>query len=544
MQQPTARNASDQGHPPTIKASARGKQKIKEARESKGWKYNAEDDDTPLKAATKVLEPENKEWWERQWKNGERQYAVAAATWKRFQNPSTGGRIRFEFFEAFCQILDLPWQEIAELDDSGLAIIGDPPDLNPFYGRTWYLNELRKWIVQERSCLVAIYGQPGIGKTSLIRQFIEHIKIEPSIGFEEIIWLTPSTFFPDLFRTQAEPSTNPIGMLFELLKKQKSLIVLDRWTEILGVNGCVAEYLGESYDSARLLQKIAKQEHTNSLILISDEKPAISSNSSIHSVQLEGFGKVRSDLREVDDDKRILEAEGLYGEEGELSAFLTRYGNPSVLKSVAARARTVFGGNVAKFVGRQFSIFLDADFDERLDRVWNVLSRKERIVMYWLAIRRESRSFDQLEEDVAKFGIHADELIELLYSLIDKQSLVERNEIPEYELSIVWQKFATQKLIQESSEEIFRAIEKDRIQNTELFLGLAFVTFDVQDERIEAEQVRRIVMPVINELVAKLQERSKVCEGLERILAALREHASTEGYGIQNIEVLLSKLNC
>lgn len=532
---------------PTLKASPRGKEKIQAARKARGWKYNAEEDDTPLREATLWLQPQRKQWWEEQWGKGEQLYAdlVSAATWKRFQRAEE--RIKADAFEAFCEILGLAWEAIAGLDDTKLSVIGDPPDLCAFYGRAWYLKKLDSYVVQEHARLIAIYGEPGIGKTSLIRQWVEKIRTESS-EFAGMIWLTPFSFLPDLFPTETHFSPEPISVLFELLKKQKNLIVLDRWTEILGVEKHSVEYSGEKYDAAKLLQKLAQQEHTNCLILSGDEKPigVFNSVSSIRLMRLEELGKFRSDFCEFDDDKKILEAEGLQGSEGELSAFLTRYGNPSILKVIAARARVVFGGSVTKFISGQYSFILDANFHQRLERVWSRLSKDERKVMYCLAIRRESCSFTQLEEAIANFGIRSDGLIEILYSLIE-QSLVECDEPIDhkeylYSLSLVWQKFSTKQLIQESSEEIFRAIKNGKVQHTELFLGLAFVTLDSQDEQIKIEQTRRIVAPILNDLMSQLQDSATVREGLEKILASLHQYGSIGNFGIQNIEALVSKL--
>lgn len=547
-------------HPPSLGASAEGKQRIKKARERKEWRTDAEAIDQPLREASKLLDPQNRERWNKKYldefigKNGKpRLYVegVSPATWKRFLQ---GKSIKAEIFKAFCQILDLPWQEVAELDDSRLIVVGDPPTLTPFYGRTWYFKTLHKWVVQEQARLIILYGQAGIGKTSLVRQFVEKIRTESATQFDEIIWLSSTSFLPDIFPDQAEISDNSIAILFELLKQQKSLSVLDGWTEILGIEDDTVTYLGQDYNAAKLLhkmrQEILKKENSNCFVLIGgNEKPKSTDEITdegrsklFRSIRLEGMGRLREDYDEFNDDKEILTAEDLHGKEGELRAFLTRYSNPSDLKSIAKRARNVFGGEVARFV-TQYSALIDANIDNRLKKQWSRLSEVERVLLCWLAVRSELCSFERLEKDLIHCGVQWDTLIETLNSLIEMQALVERDECSEFKVSRIWQKFIIRNMVERASEEISRAIKEDRVQNTELFLSLAFITLDVQDERIKNEQMRRIVVPILNELIAKLQNKSNVQEGLEQILASLKEHENAGAYGIQNVETLLSKLN-
>src|SRR5207244_7525376 len=61
---------------------------------------------------------------------------------------------------------------------------GEAPDVLGFVGRTEELAVLSRWVLDERSRLVAVVGMGGIGKTSLVARLAEGVV--PS--FERIYW--------------------------------------------------------------------------------------------------------------------------------------------------------------------------------------------------------------------------------------------------------------------------------------------------------------------------------------------------------------------
>jgi hypothetical protein len=94
----------------TYRASEEGKRKIQQARRLKGWII---DDPQPLVEASKILESD------RDWENSEvYAYGISFPGWKRFLAGKQA--IRPESFKAFCQVLDLDYQEIVDwfVDDN------------------------------------------------------------------------------------------------------------------------------------------------------------------------------------------------------------------------------------------------------------------------------------------------------------------------------------------------------------------------------------------------------------------------------------------
>ncbi len=86
----------------TLSASKLGLARIEQARKEKGWTI---EDDQWLLAASKILHPEQ------DWQPGCYASGCSESTFKRFL---AGKPIRTAVFKAFCQVLDLCWEEVVE----------------------------------------------------------------------------------------------------------------------------------------------------------------------------------------------------------------------------------------------------------------------------------------------------------------------------------------------------------------------------------------------------------------------------------------------
>lgn len=98
---------------PSLMASQQGLGRIKQARNEKGWTV---EDDRWLREASKIVDPHTN--WEAESYAAGRIFAagVSLATWKRFlygQDP-----IDTNVFRAFCQVLELNWEEVVDRSPS------------------------------------------------------------------------------------------------------------------------------------------------------------------------------------------------------------------------------------------------------------------------------------------------------------------------------------------------------------------------------------------------------------------------------------------
>jgi hypothetical protein len=100
----------------TLKASEQGKERIRQARNDRGWPV---DDSRWLVEASEILEPHRN--WEVEsllFANG-----VSEGTWKAFLYRQRG--IDTKVFKAYCQVLGLSWEEIREVSNKSLVNQGN-----------------------------------------------------------------------------------------------------------------------------------------------------------------------------------------------------------------------------------------------------------------------------------------------------------------------------------------------------------------------------------------------------------------------------------
>lgn len=156
------------------------------------------------------------------------------------------------------------------------------------------------------------------------------------------------------------------------------------------------------------------------MILTSREKPKEfapleGETSPVRTLSLSGLGQTEG--------QKILQDKGLFGSEQEWTQLVEKYsGNPLALKLVAEPIRELFGGDIAVFMQQGEIIF--GDTRNLLDQQFDRLSEQEKEIMYWLAIKRETISLEDLLDDIIRL-VSKRELLEALESL-RRRSLIEK----------------------------------------------------------------------------------------------------------------------
>jgi GTPase SAR1 family protein len=516
----------------SLKLSERGKNLIKELRIKKieqarqerigttgsnerGWNR----DEIFLREASKILEPD------KNWDNlSEDQYAVSSATWKRFREARQ--RIDANIFIAFCRVLGLNWKDVAENEVDAKKDLSETPCLSSFCGRTSELSELEQWLIQESCRLVVVHGMGGIGKSALARRLVDKIGDK----YDYLIWLSFQQTSLKLvqFLSKGEKEEDDISQLMQYLHQQKCLIVLDAWEEI--INNDSEDYTNYSV----FVERVAKEAHKSSLLLLSREK---NQRIEILKGQLVRFKRLAA--LTCEEAKEILVAEGLSGTNSELEEFSRRYSNPWILKRIAQSVHTVFQGDVSEFM--ELSIFVDDVTTEFLDKQFQVLSKDETNLIYWVALRRNSASWHQLLEDTQQF-LSINQLFQVLNNLIGRRSLLGKNteDIPIlYVLDPVILKYTTNRFIRESFQEIIQVIKSKNLEGSELFITHSFITENPGYEELNQEQMRRIVKPIQKMLLNQLG-RQQLKDELNTVLSLLKNKGLSQGYAYQNISHLIS----
>ncbi|ELS45205.1 hypothetical protein C789_4999 [Microcystis aeruginosa FACHB-905 = DIANCHI905] len=203
---------------------------------------------------------------------------------------------------------------------------------------------------KQNTRLIAVLGLWGIGKTTLVKRFID-LNLEQ---FEVVIW--KSLKFPksldlwlnDLLNTcQKEPkesTDNKIQQLLEVLSNHKCLIVLDDFQNLFAVGQMAGNYQPEYSSYQHFLKLIAEIQHQSHFILISQEKSAEmdylnQENSPIQCLELSGFEAID-----------FLKNKGLQDGERWLELIQLYEGNPFYLTDIAVLIKDVFDGKVNDFL--------------------------------------------------------------------------------------------------------------------------------------------------------------------------------------------------
>jgi WD40 repeat protein/transcriptional regulator with XRE-family HTH domain len=292
-------------------------------------------------------------------------------------------------------------KEIAHKEDWGEA-----PLLRQMYGRDKELDELRRWIIDDRCHVTAILGMGGIGKTSLAIALADHMKNE----FAFVFWRSLQNALPfnDFLRDcikflsnqeridVPEDTDGQISLLIEYIRAYHCLLVLENIETILQ-GGKSTGFYREGFEGyGKLFQRLGETKHESCLLLTSREKPkeiALLEGdlSSVRSRQLKGLGS--------NDGKAILRDKGLRGKEEVWNALNSHYaGNPLALKLVSQFIKEVFDGDISTFLKGGEILF--SDVHDVLDQQFERLSMLEQEILYWLAIERESVSLKEIQEDM------------------------------------------------------------------------------------------------------------------------------------------------
>lgn len=250
----------------------------------------------------------------------------------------------------------------------------EDPKLIDFYGRKNELLTLSQWLENPKNTLISVLGIAGIGKSTLVRYFLE-INTQP---FDVVIWknlkLSPSL---DLILTETltdiqaqnnsiKNTNNIFRQFLNLLNQKRCLIILDNIEEIFIPKQFAGLYKPEYKDYQKLFTMITEVEHQSHVILISQEKCA-----EMECLDEELYPIKSLELSDLDDIE-ILKNTGLTNDDIWLKLMNLYEGNPVYLKSIAIAIKNIFDGNVAEFLADNSLIItknMQSDFNQLFNRL-------------------------------------------------------------------------------------------------------------------------------------------------------------------------------
>jgi WD40 repeat protein len=410
---------------------------------------------------------------------------------------------------------------------------GEAPDVSVFYGRQEELETLEQWAVRDRCRVIAVLGLGGIGKTTLVTKLAEQI----APIFTHIIWRSLRNGPPveevleecvhfladDQVRYWPQALDGQIDLLIERLQTQRVLLVLDNLEAIVYGSECTYRDGYQGYGD--LLRRVGLADHKSCLILTSRAEPH-----EFAQLKARGAALVRThELRGMNqtEGRAILEDQGLFGSEEICQQFIDQYsGNPLALKLAAEPIRQLFQGDIARFLDE--GEVISGGVHDLLDQQFNRLPDPEKEVMYWLAIKREMVSAQDLAQTASEIDVPT------ALEALQRRSLVDRSPAG-FTLNTVVLNYVTEQLIEHLSAEL-------KSESLWLFKRHALLMAQAKDY-VRASQRRMIIAPLAERLSALYRAPEAIDAFFSRVLGTLRSQSPHEqGYAGGNMLNLLCQL--
>ncbi|MDM3847085.1 MAG: ATP-binding protein [Aphanizomenon gracile PMC638.10] len=273
------------------------------------------------------------------------------------------------------------------------------PKIINFHNRESELQTLSNWIFNQNTPLISILGLSGIGKSYLVRRFID-LNLDQ---FEVIIWKPLKYPKPlnllinDLLNTcEQEPKEtidDKLKQLFDIFTDKKCLIILDDVQNIFITGQFAGQYQTEYKDYQKLFTMITEIEHQSHIILISQEQcPEMECLDEelypIRCLELSG-------LNNTD----ILKNTGLQDEESWLNLIKLYEGNLMYLKNITMLINKNYDGKVADFLAEN-TLHITNQMQSHFSEIFNHLSPQEQEILLQLSKFEKPISREELRQSL------------------------------------------------------------------------------------------------------------------------------------------------
>lgn len=434
-------------------------------------------------------------------------------------------------------------------------------DVLRFCGRTKELDMLKQGLLDRTCRMMTLTGMGGMGKTALAAKLIQSGMADPAsfqrAGFEGVIWRS-LRYAPPVaetitqllqFVTQSSDSSTTstidqqISALLTHLRSHRYLIVLDDWESVLQEGEWAGYCAKEHQGYARLLQRLAVEQHQSCLLLLSREQPIevtsfIGSEAAVRSLKLKGLPL--SDARE------LVITRGLAADETGLPELIQIHrGNPAAILRAAITIQDLFDGSISQFLA-QTSLVLGDIVLTLLEQQLGRLVEIERAIVFWLAITGQPLSIAEL-----KTKMNAEDRSHLLTALdsLRRRSLIEKIKSGEtkealFTLEPVVMKYVVQQFIHQLSQDICTVLQSRSIAQLGLLRSHLLVDEENNDE-LRFYQSQRILNRLRDRLKSQLGgDIEQISVDLEDMLAWLQDrNRESIGYAELNVTKVLELMN-
>jgi len=298
------------------------------------------------------------------------------------------------------------------------------PTILQFYNREPELEKLSNWIFDQNTRLISVLGLSGIGKSHLVRKFID-LNLDQ---FSVIIWRSLKYSEPlelliddilNIHEKEIKTNTNhKLKQLFKSFTEKRCLIILDDLQNIFMSGAFAGQYKPEYQDYQDFFKKIMTTEHHSHVIVISQEKCQ-----DMESLDEELYPIKCLDLSGLSD-VNILKNTGLKDEDHWSNLINLYDGNPFYLKTIANSIRSVFNGYVSDFLAEN-ELIITKDIQTNLQLLFKGLSLIEQKIVIKLS---NSEQFLSREELKTSLDLSSTDLINSLESLQNRYLLMKITE--------------------------------------------------------------------------------------------------------------------
>lgn len=286
------------------------------------------------------------------------------------------------------------------------------PKIRQFCDRTSELSTLSQELCDRPTALISVLGIAGIGKTTLVKRFVD-LNLEK---FDLIVWkslkLCPSfnTIIAEILtgiNPDSDRHENQLTQLFNILRQQRCLIILDDLQEIFIPGQFAGQYQPKHNDYKTFFTMLTQMEHQSSVILLSQEQcpEMICLDEEFYPVKcLELQGLATPD---------ILQNLGLSDRQSWGQLMELYEGHPVYLKEIARTIKKVFLGKVSDFLTEDNPIITEG-MKSQFRELFHRLSPVEQQISLELSKAEISMSREQLK---TALSLSSTELINGLDSL-------------------------------------------------------------------------------------------------------------------------------
>jgi hypothetical protein len=274
------------------------------------------------------------------------------------------------------------------------------PQINQCYGRDNELLTLTQWLKNPNINLISILGIAGIGKSTLVRYFLNL----NTPNFDIIIWKNLKLYQSFNFNiseilndTHINSGENLFNKFINLLNNKRCLIIFDNIEEIFISKQLVGVYKSEYQDYQKLFKIITETQHQSKLILISQEKCSEmyyleQKVCPIKFLELSGLNNIS-----------ILGDRFLNNENSWLKLIQIYEGNLIYLKGIINLIEDVYDGDIDSFLAENLaenSLIITQDMESHFKDLFNRLSLIEQQIVLELSKSDKPISKEELKQNL------------------------------------------------------------------------------------------------------------------------------------------------